>query len=58
MNKISKIGLTIYLLTVVIIISLMFLGKKVPHFLMYLFWGGLIINFAGAVVNQRKDQLL
>ncbi len=56
MNKISKIGLAIEALTFTIMITLILFGQKVPDFLMYTFWIGLIVTFVGALVNHRENQ--
>jgi len=54
MNKISKVSFIINLLTVITIIVLMILRQKVPDILRDVYWGSLIVTFAGTIVNQRK----
>lgn len=56
MNKISKIGLIVQLLSGIIMIILMLLSQQVPDSLMYVFGGALILTFAGAIVSLRKNK--
>lgn len=59
MNKISKIGLSILLLDFILIIALVLLKQRIPEFFgKYVFGGALIITFAGAIKDQRKNKLL
>jgi membrane-bound acyltransferase YfiQ involved in biofilm formation len=58
MNKISKIGLFIYLLNFILMIALILLNQKIPDYMVYVFWVSLVITIAGAIINKRKNQLL
>jgi len=57
MNKISKCGLIIALLTFIIMIILVLLSQQIPNLLMCFFSGGLIVTIAGAFVKRGKNQL-
>ena len=57
MNKISRAGIMINILTYITVIILVLLSQKMPDSLMYVFCGGLILTLAGAIVNKRKNQL-
>ena len=54
MNKISKIGLFIFILNFIFMSILILLNQTIPDFISYIFFGALIINFVGVIVNQRK----
>ena len=56
MNKISKIGLSILLLDIILMIALVLLNQRIPDFFgKYVFGGALIITFAGAIKDHRKN---
>jgi hypothetical protein len=54
MNKISKYGLGIELITFIIMLVLVLFSQQVPELLMCFFRIGLIVTIAGAIVKQRK----
>ncbi len=59
MHIISKIGLSVYLITFLIMIILMpFLHIRVPKFMIYIFDGGLILTYVGAIIKARESKEL
>ena len=59
MHIISKIGLSVCLIAFLIMIVLMpFLHIKVPKFVIYIFNGGLILTYAGAIIKARESKEL
>ena len=56
MNKVSKIGLIIELISGIIMIVLVLLSQQIPDFVAYVFGGGLVLTLAGAIVNIRENK--
>ena len=57
-GKGDKVGLSICGIAWIIMIILVLLIKKVPDFIMWMFWSGLIIVMISSIVKIRKNKNL
>ena len=53
MNKISKIGLSIFLLNFILMTTLLLLNQTIPNFIMYVFSGSIMVTIARGIINPR-----
>lgn len=58
MNNISKLGLIMCFLSFLIMILMFLLHQKIPNLVMYLFIGGLVLNFVGVFSQIGKNKQL
>lgn len=57
MNRISKLGLFIFIVNFILMIALILLNQEMPDFTIHIFWVSIIVTIAGAIITRRKNQL-